>query len=124
MIVLFFPSIKHSVTQHRIPCCRVVAGSSSSSIVIEPFLPLVEPRAFMKSVQALPSPAIPFTLSHDLPVFLISSSTVLRYILLVYPFFLHFLMSLHSKTLFLFSISCQRGRLLYQVVYSSFQFFL
>jgi hypothetical protein len=44
----------------------------------------------MKTFQTLRSPAIPFTFHHDLPVFLMSSSTVLRHVffglpLLLYP---------------------------------------
>jgi len=51
---------------------------------------LVEHRASMKSFHALRSPAIPLISFHDLPVFLISSSIVLRHVLfdllvLLYP---------------------------------------
>jgi hypothetical protein len=43
----------------------------------------------MKSFQALRSPAIPLTLFHDLPVFLISSSIVLRHSLFGLPLVLY-----------------------------------
>jgi len=51
---------------------------------------LVEHRASMESFQALRSPAIPLTSFHDLPVFLLSFSIVLRHVhfglpLLLYP---------------------------------------
>ena len=49
---------------------------------------LVENRAPMKSFQALRSPAIPLTSFHDLPVFLISSSIVLRHVLFGLPLLL------------------------------------
>jgi hypothetical protein len=41
---------------------------------------IVEHRAYMKSFQALRSPTIPLTSFHDFPVFLISSSIVLRHV--------------------------------------------
>ena len=41
----------------------------------------------MKSFQALRSPAVPLTSFYDLPVFLISSSVVLRHFSLAYLFF-------------------------------------
>jgi hypothetical protein len=44
----------------------------------------VEHRASMKNFQALRSPAIPLTSFHDLPVFLISSSIVLRHVLFAF----------------------------------------
>jgi len=50
---------------------------------------LVEHRASMKSFQALPSPAIPLTSFHDLPVVLISSSIVLRHVLFGLPLLLY-----------------------------------
>jgi len=50
---------------------------------------LVEHRASMKSSQALRSPAISLTSFHDLPVFLISSSIVLRYVLFGLPLLLY-----------------------------------
>jgi hypothetical protein len=50
---------------------------------------LVEHRATMKSFQALWSPAIPLTSFHDLPVFLISSSIVFRYVLFGLPLLLY-----------------------------------
>jgi len=50
---------------------------------------LVEHRAYMKSFQGLRSPAIPLTSFRDLPVFLISSSIVLRHILFSLPFLLY-----------------------------------
>jgi hypothetical protein len=50
---------------------------------------LVEHRASMKSFQALRSPAIPLTSFHDLPVFLISSSIVLRHVLFGLPLLLY-----------------------------------
>jgi hypothetical protein len=50
---------------------------------------LVEHRASMKSFQALRSPAIPLTSFHDLPIFLISSSIVLRHVLFDLPLLLH-----------------------------------
>jgi len=50
---------------------------------------LVEHRASMKSFQALQSPAIPLTSFHDLPVFLISSSAVLRHVLFGLPLLLY-----------------------------------
>jgi len=53
------------------------------------FLLLVEHRASMKSFQALQSPAIPLTSFHDLPVFLISSSVVLRHVLFGLPLLLY-----------------------------------
>ena len=60
---------------------------SSSS---HPFLLLlVEHRASMKSFQALRSPSISLTSSHDLPVFLISSSIVLRHVLFGLPLLLY-----------------------------------
>jgi len=43
----------------------------------------------MKSFQALRSPAIPLTSFHDLPVFLISSSLVLRHVLFGLPLFIY-----------------------------------
>jgi hypothetical protein len=43
----------------------------------------------MKSFQVLWSPAKPLTLFHDLPVFLISSSIVLRHVLFGLPFLLY-----------------------------------
>jgi hypothetical protein len=45
----------------------------------------VEHRVSTKSFQALRSPAFPLTSFHDLPVFLISSSIVLRHILFGLP---------------------------------------
>jgi len=50
---------------------------------------LVEHGASMKSFQALWSPAIPLTSFHDLPVFLISSSIVLRHVLFSLPLLLY-----------------------------------
>ena len=50
---------------------------------------LVEHRASMKSFQTLRSPAIPLTSFHDLPVFLISSSIVLRHVLSILPLLLY-----------------------------------
>jgi len=50
---------------------------------------LVEHRASMKTFQALRSPAIPLTSFHDLPVFLISSSIVLRHVLFGLPLLLY-----------------------------------
>jgi len=50
---------------------------------------LVEHRASMKSFQALWSPAIPLTSFRDLPVLLISSSTVLRHVLFGLPLLLY-----------------------------------
>ena len=50
---------------------------------------LVEHRASMKSFQALLSPAIPLTLFQDLLVLLVSSSIVLRHILLDLPLLLY-----------------------------------
>jgi len=50
---------------------------------------LAEHRASMKSFQALRSPAVPLTSFHDLPVPLISSSIVLRYVLLGLPLLLY-----------------------------------
>jgi hypothetical protein len=49
----------------------------------------VEHRASTKSVQALQSPAVPFTSFHDLPVFLISSSIVLCHFLFGLPLLLY-----------------------------------
>jgi hypothetical protein len=43
----------------------------------------------MKSFQALRSPAIPLTPFHDLPVFVISSSIVLRHVLFGLPLLLY-----------------------------------
>jgi len=43
----------------------------------------------MKSLQALRSPAVPFTSFHDLPVFFISSSIVLRHVLFGLPLLLY-----------------------------------
>jgi len=43
----------------------------------------------MKSFQVLQSPAIPLTSFHDLPVFLISSSIVLRHVLFGLPLLLY-----------------------------------
>jgi hypothetical protein len=48
-------------------------------------LHLLEHRAFMKSFQALRSPAIPLASFHVLPVLLISSSVVLRHVLFGLP---------------------------------------
>ena len=48
---------------------------------------LVERRASVKSFQTLRSPAVPLTSFYDLPVFLISSSVVLRHFSLAYLFF-------------------------------------
>ena len=50
---------------------------------------LLERRASMKSFQALRSPAIPLTSFHDLPIFLILSSIVLRHILFGLPLLLY-----------------------------------
>jgi len=50
---------------------------------------LVEHMASMKIFQALQSPPLPLTLFHDLPVFLISSSIVLRHVLFGLPPFLY-----------------------------------
>jgi hypothetical protein len=50
---------------------------------------LMEHGASMKSFQALRSPAIPLTLFHDLPVFLISSSIVLCHVLFGLPLLLY-----------------------------------
>ena len=50
---------------------------------------LVEHRAFMKSFQALWSPAIPLTSFHDLSVPIISSSIVLRHVLFGLPLLLY-----------------------------------
>ena len=63
----------------------VIAGHHHHFLLL-----LVEHRASMKSFQALQTPAIPLTSFHDLPVFLISSSVVLRHVpfglpLLIYP---------------------------------------
>jgi hypothetical protein len=52
-------------------------------------LHLVEHRASMKSFQVLQSPAIPLASFHNLPVFLISSSVVLRHLLFSLPLLLH-----------------------------------
>jgi hypothetical protein len=52
-------------------------------------LRLVEHTASMKSFQALRSPAIPLTSFHDLPVFLISCSIVLRHVLFGLPLLLY-----------------------------------
>jgi hypothetical protein len=49
----------------------------------------VEHRASTKSFQALRSPAIPLTSFCDLPVFLISSSAVLRHVLFGLPLLLY-----------------------------------
>ena len=66
---------------------RTIKSSSSSSPSSNPFTPCGV--ASMKSFQALRSSAIPFTSFHDLLVFLISSSIVLRHVLfglpLLYP---------------------------------------
>jgi hypothetical protein len=51
------------------------------------FLLLVGHRASMKSFQPLRSPAVSLTSFHDLRVFLISSSVVLRHVLSAYLFF-------------------------------------
>jgi len=64
-------------------------SSSSSSSYHQFLLLLVEHRASMKSFQALRSPAIPLTSFHDLPVFLISSSTVLHHVLSGLPILLY-----------------------------------
>ena len=50
---------------------------------------LMEHGASMKSFEALRSPAIPLTSLHDLPVFLISSSVVLRHVLFGLPLLLY-----------------------------------
>ena len=50
---------------------------------------LVEHGASMKSFRALRSPAVPLTSFHDLPVFLLSSSVVLRHVLFGLPLLLY-----------------------------------
>jgi hypothetical protein len=49
----------------------------------------VEHRASIKSFQTLRSPAVPLTSFYDLPVFLISSSIVLRHVLFGLPLLLY-----------------------------------
>ena len=50
---------------------------------------LVKHKTSMKSFQALRSPVIPLTSFHDLPVPLISSSIVLRHVLICLPLLLY-----------------------------------
>jgi len=50
---------------------------------------LVKHRASVKSFQALRSPAVPLNSFHDLPVFLISPSIVLRHVLFGLPLLLY-----------------------------------
>jgi hypothetical protein len=57
--------------------------------IIESLILLVEHRTCVKSFQALRFPAIPLTSFHDLPVFLISSSVVLRHVLFGLPLLLY-----------------------------------
>ena len=64
-------------------------SAPSDTIHHQVLLLLVEHRASMKSFQALGSPAIPLTSFHDLPVFLNSSSIVLRHVLFGLPLLLY-----------------------------------
>jgi len=67
-------------------CCVLTERSFHHQWVL---LLLVEHRASMKSFQALWSPAIRLTSFRDLPVFLISSSVVLRHVLFGLPLLLY-----------------------------------